>query len=241
MVARIKEADRERDEFNRKMLSSERLAAIGTLAAGVAHEINNPLNGIDACLKRMGKIMDQPEKIKEYIESSQNSLNHMKTVTHQLLDFSRPQKYSFKKLDINGLVEKAIELVSFRLTKENIELIKNFSENLPPINGDEHHLGQLFVNLFLNSLDAIPSGGKLTVSTETDGANVIITVKDTGTGIPEDTINNIFEPFYTTKDPGKGTGLGLAVSYRIAKEHKGKFQVKSIENIGTEIALIIPI
>jgi two-component system NtrC family sensor kinase len=241
MVRRLKEADQEREEFNQKMLVSERLAAIGTLASGVAHEINNPINGIDACLKRVKKIINDPKKVVEYIDSSQKSLDHMKHVTLQLLDFSKPQKYSFKKLDLNNLIDYAVEITSFRLKKEKIKLIKQFDNRLPMITGDEHHLSQLFVNLILNSIDAMQDGGELTLFTSCNEHNVSAKVKDTGTGITESVKNKIFDPFFSTKEPGKGTGLGLSVSYRIAKEHKGKLEVKSEVGIGTEFALILPV
>lgn len=241
MVKRIKEADREREEFNKKMLASERLAAIGTLASGIAHEINNPLNGIDACMKRMSKVINNAEKIDEYILSSQKSLNHMKNVVRQLLDFSKPQKYSFTEINLNHTIEKAIELISFRLKKEKIELDIDYSSKLPLILGDEHHLSQLFVNLMLNSLDAMPNGGKLTIVTVEKNNKIITIIQDTGYGIPKKDITRIFDPFFSTKEPGKGTGLGLSVSYRIAKEHKGKLEVKSKKDIGTEFALILPI
>ncbi len=241
MIKRIKEADQEREEFNKKMLTSERLAAIGTLASGVAHEINNPINGIDACMKRMNKVINSPNKVNEYVKSCQKSLNHMKNVVRQLLDFSKPQKYSLTKINVNNTINKAIELISFRLKKDKIKLTINCMSNLPLILGDAHHLSQLFVNLMINSIDAMPNGGQLAISTITEGNKVIARVKDTGYGIPEKIKNKIFDPFFSTKEPGKGTGLGLSVSYRIAKEHNGKLELNSEKGIGTEFALILPI
>jgi signal transduction histidine kinase len=241
MMKRIKEADEEKELFNNKMIASERLAAIGTLASGVAHEINNPLNGVEACLKRMNKMTNNPDKLKEYIKSSQNSMSHMKYVIRQLLDFSRPQHYSFRDVKINDLVKNAIELISFRLIKEKIKLTKKLNKKIPPVFGDSHHLSQLFVNLMLNSIDAMTEQGVLNITTDTDGINVIITFTDNGRGIPGNLISKVFDPFFTTKETGKGTGLGLSVSYRIAKEHKGKIDVKSRIGVGTEIAVILPV
>jgi len=241
MVSRIKKAEKEMEQFSIKMIASERLAAIGKLASGVAHEINNPLNGVDACLTRMNKIIDNPEKMKEYIRTSRNSLDHMKNVVRSLLDFSRPQQYNFQNIDVHETIEHALKHVSFKMNNEKLGLVKEFNQSLPFITGDRQYLSQLFVNIFLNSIDAMSGEGTLTIRTETDEANLIVCIKDSGSGIPKEIKDKVFEPFFSTKDPGKGTGLGLSVSYRIVQEHHGKIEVNSNSGIGTEFAIILPI
>jgi signal transduction histidine kinase len=234
-----------------QLIQSEKLASIGQLAAGVSHELNNPLAGIlgyaQFMLEKIKKNEEAgeftPENITQYInylQTIEHAAQRCKTIVANLLKFSRESKAEASLLDINQVLEDTFSFTQHQLEMNNIELIKRLGEGLPRVLGNEHQLEQVFTNLILNAKDAMANGGRLTVSTTAQDGYIYVSFADTGCGIPEDKLGKIFDPFFTTKEVGEGTGLGLSVSYGIIREHKGKITVESQEGKGTTFKIILP-
>ncbi len=235
---------------NRKQLISaqqqiyraEKLASIGRLASGIAHEINNPLNGIKSCIYGIRNDPDNPEQLREYLELIGEGIDHMESVVQKLLGFARQKSKSMEPVNINEAVNKVIHLLNYRLKQKNMEINTVLDDKLPLIEADYHLIQEVIMNLLLNSYDAVKEGGKVIITTGTENNDhIFITVKDTGEGIPEEAMNKIFDPFYTTKDVGEGTGLGLSVSLGIIESHGGSITVKSIPGKETVFKIILPI
>lgn len=228
---------------------AEKLAAIGRLAAGVVHEINNPLATISACAEALesrvaeGVFGDSPDAddLQEYLGLIRNEAFRCKTITTGLLDFSRVRAGNRMPIDISLVVKSAARLLIHQKRGENIEFKIEAGENLPLINADEGQLQQAIIALATNAIDAMPDGGTLTFRAYAENGRVILEVQDTGIGIAPEDVSKIFEPFYTTKEIGKGTGLGLAVCYGIITEHDGRVSVRSALGGGTTFTLFLPI
>lgn len=227
--------------MERRLAVSERLAAVGKLAARVAHELNNPLDGIlrftNLALRRASELGDP--KIVEYLESARSAVHRLAEIGGDLLEFSRATPSTFEQATINKLVEDALSAMEGRAQESRITVVCNFHESdMPVVRGS--NLFQIFCNLIKNSIDAMPDGGTLTVTTQIAEPDVIVTVTDTGTGLPAD-IDRIFEPFFTTKPIGSGTGLGLAVSKELIEKYSGSITASRNEPKGTVMTVRIPI
>jgi two-component system, NtrC family, sensor kinase len=227
---------------------AEKLAAVGRLAAGVVHEINNPLATISACAEALesrveeGAFCDSPdaEDLKEYLGLIRNEAFRCKSITTGLLDFSRVRSGNRMPLEIGLVLRSAARLVAHQKRGENIEIKVETEESLPLVNADEGQVQQAIIALATNAIDAMPAGGTLTFRAFSEYGRAIIEVKDTGVGIAPEDLSKIFEPFYTTKEIGKGTGLGLAVCYGIITEHDGKVSVRSTLGVGTTFTIFLP-
>lgn len=227
--------------MERRLAVSERLAAVGKLAARVAHELNNPLDGIlrftNLALRRATELGDS--KIVEYLESARSAVHRLAEIGGDLLEFSRATPSTFEQATINKLVEDALSAMEGRAQEAKITLVCNFHESdMPVVRGS--NLFQVFCNLIKNSIDAMPDGGTLTVTTRIAEPDVIVTVSDTGIGLPAD-VDRIFEPFFTTKPIGSGTGLGLAVSKELIEKYSGSITASRNEPKGTVMTVRIPI
>lgn len=216
-----------------KLIQSEKMAAIGKLASGLAHEINNPLDGIQNCIKAIIKSPNDTELMERYLLLVQDGLTRIENTVQKLLDFARPHMRHFSNVGINKLLDKTIGLVEQNLKMNKITLKKYFSQ-IPEVYADESALSQVFLNIILNSIDAIQKEGKISIYTNFNKTRSIlntdsisITISDTGCGIPKENLDKIFDPFFSTKKIGKGTGLGLAISLGIIKEHGGNINVES--------------
>ena len=220
-----------------QMIQSEKLASIGRLAAGIAHEIGNPLTSIFSFIQILRE-MEEDEFKKDSLETIYFHINRISEIIKQLSGFSKMPAGEPKKCRINEIIETSVNLIHFDKRAKNITIVKKLGDNLPEITTDANQLSQVFVNLILNAIDAMPDGGTLTVSSLLDGQNIVIKFEDTGVGISKKDLKKIFDPFYTTKE--KGTGLGLAVSYNIIKKLKGTINVESEENKGTVFTIILP-
>jgi len=224
-----------------QLIQSEKMAAIGQFVAGLAHEINNPLDGIQNCLQAILSDIHNIEQTKNYAELSLEGLYKIEMLVRKLLSYARTYTLEKSEVDINFILKDILSLTSLKLKNKNISIKEEFSHDLPTIYGDHHYIEQIFVNLILNAFDAMPQGGQLAVKTYLDKEGfVTIKVIDTGQGIPREYLNKIFDPFFTTKQKSNGTGLGLYLTYSFVAQHQGKVLVKSKEGKGTEFTVLLP-
>jgi two-component system, NtrC family, sensor kinase len=228
---------------------AEKLAAVGRLAAGVVHEINNPLATISACAESLenrvaeGAFSDSPEveDLREYLSLIRSEAFRCKTITNGLLDFSRVRTGNRTPIDIASVLKSSARLLAHQKRGENISINLELGENIPPVNADEGQIQQAVIALSTNAIDAMPAGGTLTLCANVQNNRVTVEVQDTGHGIAAEDLPKIFEPFFSTKEVGKGTGLGLAVCYGIVTEHGGRLAVRSNIGKGTTFTIFLPI
>lgn len=244
MADALRERDERLKEFTkRKIMESERLAIVGQLAANVAHELNNPLQGIVtySSLLLEKDICDEPSR--QNIEKIATQANRCREIIRSLLDFSRQKKPIKTLTNINALLRSCISLVENQAPFHNISIVQNLDESLPMIVVDPSQIERVFLNLIINAAEAMPSGGTLTLGTcfGIDAKTIEIEVKDTGHGITIENMQNIFNPFFTTKEIGHGVGLGLAISYGLVKEHNGEIVVESEYGQGATFIVSLPI
>ncbi len=230
----------ERKKLERQLLEVEKLASTGRLVASVAHEINNPLEGIINYLDLLSKESNGGAEKQAYINLIRDGFNRIASIVRQLLESHRSASEEKTKRDVNILIKNVLKLLENKLSQNNVSTILALTSNSQLINCNPKQLEQVFVNVILNALDAMPSGGTLTVKTWVANGNFQVEVSDTGCGIAEKDIPNIFEPFFSTKK-GSGVGLGLWVSYNIVTSHNGRIDVKSREEKGTTLSISLPI
>ena len=227
-------------KLNEQLIRTEKLAAMGTLSAGVAHEVNNPLASISSLIQIMQSKKDIDVDTKEKLKLISAQIQRITQVTRDMMDFARARPAAKSSVNINDLITKSLRLASFDKSFQKLKLINTFENDLPFVFADFDKLQQVFLNLLLNARDAMPEGGDLEIrTTQTDG-KVLIEIADSGTGIEEKNIKQIFDPFFTTKSTGKGTGLGLAVCYGIITAHGGKIDVANNDK-GTLFSIYLPV
>jgi two-component system NtrC family sensor kinase len=237
-----------RVEANRAVARAEKLAAVGRLAAGVVHEINNPLATISACAEALesrlneGAFDSSPEvqDLRDYLSLIRSEAFRCKSITNGLLDFSRARAGEHLPVSINEVISSAARLVVHQRRGDNIEIRIEVMEQLSPVLGDEGQLQQAVIALATNGIDAMPEGGRLTLRGRNENDHVLVEVGDTGVGIAPENLTKIFDPFFTTKEIGRGTGLGLAVCYGIVTEHGGRLDVQSALGSGTTFTISLP-
>lgn len=247
-VITIGEEITERVEANRAVARAEKLAAIGRLAAGVVHEINNPLATISACAEALESRVSEGsfkesaalDDLREYLGLIRSEAFRCKTITNGLLDFSRTRATEHVLVNLADVISAAARLLSHQQRGEKVELKIETSADLPLVSGDAGQLQQAVIALATNAIDAMPDGGLLKIRCKRKDRQVLVEVSDTGVGIPQQNITRIFEPFFTTKEVGKGTGLGLAVCYGILTEHGGSLDVQSTPGMGTTFTISLP-
>jgi two-component system NtrC family sensor kinase len=244
MAAALAVRDEQLKEFTRKrIMQSERLAVVGQLAADVAHELNNPLQGIvtysHLLLERMA--VDDPKRAS--VEKIATQAARCATIIRGLLDFSRPKKPQKRPVNICAIVEECFSLVEDRALFHNIEVIRDYADCLPDTVVDPAQIQQVLMNLIINAAEAMDGAGRFTVSTRFDLERemVQLVLRDTGHGIREEDLGRIFDPFFTTKEVGHGTGLGLAISFGIVREHGGTITVESELGVGTTFTIELPL
>ena len=238
---KVEERTRKLQEMQDSMVHSEKMASLGKMAAGVAHEINNPLTSI---LINTHLMLEKTEKNNTFYENLSliaDETSRCSEIVKGLLEFSRQNPPQKNFADINELINSTLGILENQVTFQNIKIIKNLDQNLPLIEIDANKIKQVFWNLAINAAEAMPEGGALTIITRysKDKKHIEIEVTDTGIGIPKEKIRKLFDPFFTTKD--KGTGLGLAVSYGIIEQHQGKIEVESDESQGSTFIISLPI
>lgn len=227
--------------FEDQLLQAEKLSSLGLLAAGIAHEVNTPIAGISSYAQMLLKETPASDKRKPILEKIEKQTFRAAEIVNGLLNFSRMSGGEFKEVDVNQLIEESLGLLNHQLQLNHIKVDSRYDKSLPAISGNLGKLQQVFINLFLNARDAMPSGGELAIQTGMNESMVVVDISDTGSGISEEDIKRIFDPFYTTKPIGKGTGLGLAVSYGIIQEHGGRILVDSNIGKGTHFRLKLPV
>ncbi len=237
-------------QAQQRLAQSEKLAAIGQLAAGVMHEINNPLATILACSEALSlRVADLPESERkaqeEYLHIVDTEVQRCRRIVDGLLDFSRPKQSGHKvSTDIVAVIEQTLFLLKHHDRFKWLTIERQFSTGLPPFPADAERLVQCFMALMLNAMDAMNARGVLTVRTQRNPQRhdeILVEFIDTGTGIPQEDLPKIFEPFFTTKPQGRGTGLGLSVAYGIVEEHRGRIEVESQMGVGTNFKVFLPV
>lgn len=232
-----------------RILHQDKMISLGRLAASVVHEINNPLAGILNYIRLMIRILsrgslseENREKFSQYLKLVETETDRCSQIVSSLLTFSRKSPLTFESISIPHLIERCTILSQHRLQLQHIRLETRVASNIPPVEGDFNQLQQCIINLIFNAIDAMPSGGVLTLSGhyEPSAGRVIVSVKDTGSGISETDLPYIFEPFFTTKKEGYGVGLGLSTVYGIMERHKGAVSVESRIGQGSTFLLELP-
>lgn len=242
---RIREADQRRELAFRELQHSHKLSSIGRLAAGVAHEVNNPLAiinekaGLIKDLIKYTPDFDQKEKFLNLLESILKSVSRCKTITHRLLGFAKRMEIEVENLDLNELMQEVLGFLEREALYRNIEITLDLAKDLPRIDSDRGQLQQVFLNILNNAMAAVEDEGRIAITTwEKDPDTVAASIEDNGCGMSEETCRYIFEPFFTTKKE-QGTGLGLSITYGIVKKLGGNIDVESKENQGTKFTVYL--
>ncbi|HET7747099.1 MAG TPA: ATP-binding protein, partial [Vicinamibacteria bacterium] len=230
-----------RMRLEEQLQHSEKMASVGLLAAGVAHEVNTPLTGISSYTQMLREQLPADDSRAPLLEKIEKQTFRAAKIINNLLNFSRSAGTEYETLDVNKVILDVLSLVEHQLETSRIKVRREFADSLPPVRGNENRLQQVFFNLILNARDAMPSGGWLTLVTQADDDMVLVEIKDTGHGIKREHIRRIYDPFFTTKGIGRGTGLGLSVSYGILQEHGGAIFVDSVPGQGTTFQVTLPV
>jgi len=228
-------------KLEQQIRNSEKLASVGKLAAGVAHEINNPLGGILNCLYNMRKGTLSLSRQEEYLASMEDGLRRVQRIVRQLLDFSQQHNPELALADINQVVKRVLLLTDHLFVPHRVQLETALSPDIPELMIDRHMMEQVLMNLVLNAIQAMRAGGVLTIRTSMDEAHCLVRIQDSGCGISSSVLPRIFDPFFTTKNEGEGTGLGLSVSLGIVERHGGRIFVESEVGKGTTFTVSIPL
>jgi len=244
MSASLKERDEQLRAYTEQQLfRSERLASLGRLAAGVAHEINNPLTGVLTFGHLLLRKCDKHDPQREGLETIVNETTRCKRIVRGLLDFARETELQKVDADVNETLEESLRLTENQALVHNVTIVKQLNPNVPNIMLDKGQIQQVFINILVNAVDAMPEGGTLTVTSDVtaDGKHMEVKFADTGCGIAREHISRVFDPFFTTKDESRGTGLGLAVSYGIVTRHNGSIEVLSQIREGSTVTVRLPV
>lgn len=238
MVDRLRRQEEERERTQDLIVNTEKMASVGMISSGIAHEINNPLTGAVHGVAALSKGSLPPEKRDQYLNLVKGSLERIRRAVSQLLDYSTVHAPNFSDCDVSRVVERVLSLLSYRLEKNGIAV----DNRIPPltVRADAHKLEQVLVNMVLNAAAAMPEGGRLTLRHRAENDFLTLVIEDTGEGIPAENLGRIFDPFFTTKGIGKGTGLGLAVCKKIVDQHGGRISVASTPGKGAGFHVSLP-
>jgi hypothetical protein len=240
MVRQLRETREELQRLHMTQMSrAEHLATLGELAAGLAHEIRNPLAGIAGVIEIIGRDLPADSAHREILKEVQAEILYIKRILSELLDYARPRQPNFQSADLNATIEHAVTLARQQAISRPVEILFQPDAALPRVEHDAAQIQQMLLNLMLNALQAIENSGTIHVQAESREGLAVITVADTGRGIPPEHLAKIFRPFYTTK--GQGTGLGLSLAKRIVENHHGRIEVTSLPGQGTQFRVWIPL
>jgi two-component system NtrC family sensor kinase len=245
MTEALKEREnRQKAESEIHLMQSEKQASVGKLAAGVAHEINNPLTAVLTFTHMILRRKDLPEEVRSDLETVASQTERIRKIVKSLLDFSRQTAIAPEPLDVNRLIEDSVRLLENQALIKGVHLFFKKDDDLPVFILDHNQCQSVLINMIINALDATAAGGKIEIRTQKTDTNgdkgVEITIADTGSGISPEHMDTLFDPFFTTKDVGKGTGLGLAVSAGIVQRHGGTIDVRSKLGSGTTFTIWLP-
>ena len=242
-LKQLAQSHRELRETQQQLIQSEKMASVGQLAAGVAHEINNPLGTILLYSHMLLEKLGAKDTRREELETVAKEATRCRDIVRGLLDFARQRKLQSEDIDLNKTLIEVLSLVSNQPSFKKVEVIKDLNPSLPLMSGDVVQLKEVFSNILSNAGEAMPKGGKVTVASKFNGGGktIEVSIHDTGHGISPENLNKIFMPFFTTKKIGQGTGLGLAIAYGIVKMHRGSIEVESKENEGTTFIVKLPV
>jgi len=237
--------DQRLKENQEQLVQAEKLTSLGQMAASIAHEVNNPLAGVLVYTQLLSKKIagdNMPKEIAlDYLSKMDSELTRSTRLIRNLLDFARQSPPTLKEVDLNDVVNRALDLAAHSAELQNIRVVKELTPSLPRLMADFSQLQQVCTNLILNAIQAMPEGGRLTLRTSANSSQVKIEVQDTGCGISPENMRKLFTPFFTTKEKGKGVGLGLAVTYGIIQRHQGRIEVQSKEGEGTTFTIYLPV
>lgn len=236
----LAEANRRLVEEQAKLIHAEKLSSIGLLAAGVAHEINNPLTGVIGCVKALREGSVAPERREEYFEAVRDGLERIAGTVRSLLDFARQRPPAPSALDAAELVDGCLRLLLPLERKKDVAVANRIAAGEVRVEADRAQLMQALVNVLVNAIQAVPAGGEIAVSARPDGARVGLRIEDNGVGIPRELLGRVGDPFFTTKPEGEGTGLGLAITQNILRAHGGEVAIESEPGKGTAVTLWLP-
>jgi len=242
-LSQLAQSHAELRETQQQLIQSEKMASVGQLAAGVAHEINNPLGTILLYSHMILEKLEQQDDRREELDTIAKEAARCRDIVRGLLDFARQRKLQVENVNVNKILEEALSLVAAQPSFQKVKVLTTLDPSLPPTGGDPVQLKEVFLNILSNAVEAMPEGGAVTVSSRfLDGAarQIEVMIRDTGQGIPPENLDKIFMPFYTTKKIGQGTGLGLAIAYGIVKMHRGAIEVKSKVGEGTAFWVKLP-
>jgi two-component system NtrC family sensor kinase len=248
LVARLAAEDRKRVAAEAQLAHSARLVSLGRMAAGVAHEINNPLAAIGEMAGLMEDLIDEEflantkhgALFRDNVNKIQQHVDRTREITHRMLGFARRMEPHQDTFNVNDVVGEAFSFIEREASFRQVELIRQLDPDLPLIKSDRAQLQQVFLNLVNNALDAVADGGRIMVTSRADGNSIVVTVEDDGCGIPKELHDRIFDPFFTTKGPGEGTGLGLSICHTIMKGLEGSLTFDSTPDLGTVFKVRLP-
>jgi two-component system NtrC family sensor kinase len=240
-ITERKLAEEAKEKLKSQLLQSEKMSAIGQLAGGIAHELNNPLGIILGYAQTINRSIKHDDSLNHPLKSIEKETLRCKNMVKDLLLFSRTSKTLMEEMDINSMIEQTIPLVESKTKICNVKIESRYSESHLLTMGNMNNLQQVMVNLCNNAIDAMPSGGTIGITTEQIDNFAVIKVVDNGTGITKENVKHIFEPFFTTKDIGKGTGLGLSLCYEIVKKHDGIIEFLTEPGKGTTFIIKLPL
>jgi PAS domain S-box-containing protein len=235
----------EREELRKRLLQSEKLAALGQFVAGIAHELNNPLQGVLGHLELLRATGAFPKQLRREVQTIYREADRAAKIVRNLLVFAGSRRLARRRVSLNGVLQKVVALRAPACRAAEIEVVRNYDEHLPRVMSDPLLLHQAFLNIVMNAEQAVSAAGRggrivITTSVGRSGDRIVASVRDTGGGIPPDVLSRIFEPFYTTKDVGKGTGLGLAIAYGIVQEHGGQIAAANHPDGGAIFTVELP-
>jgi len=238
----IEEAYKRLKETQEELIQSEKMASLGRFVAGIAHEIDNPLDGIENCIRSILKEPHNRKQTIEYLNLILEGFNKIEAIIRQLKGYAGGYHIHRRDLVVRELLEDTLSTAKDLFEGSGVEVKRDYNDQYDVISGDDIYLRQVFTNIIMNAIDAMPEGGYLEVATGRDGDGCLqIRFKDNGVGISEENLKRVFDPFFTTKDVGKGTGLGLSVSLGIIERHGGKMEVLSQEGKGTTVIINLPV
>ncbi|NOY54024.1 MAG: hypothetical protein GXP58_10480 [Deltaproteobacteria bacterium] len=237
---RVREATLQLRESQAQLVHQEKMAALGLLASGIAHEVGNPLASISTLVQLIRRRIDDPGN-EERLASILTHINRISGIVRELVDFSRPARKGTERVNLREVLENALAFLKYNQTAAGLRIVTDFDPKLPPLELVRDSLLQVLMNLMINAADAMEGEGTLTLETCRAGEWVVIEISDTGTGIPPEIVPKIFEPFFTTKDVGRGTGLGLFISYGVMESLGGRIEVESCPGKGSTFRVFLPL